>query len=82
MEYGRGDGIPFDFEPCGIPFGLKLKRELSSRSYPIQCERNWKYSFLSAQDRRACQAESLEATIHRNIYLLRQYIYIYIHIHI
>ena len=26
----------------------KSKRKLSPRSYPIQCERKWKYSFLSA----------------------------------
>ena len=35
-------------EPNGIPFGSKLKGKLSQRSYPIQCERKWKYSFLSA----------------------------------
>ena len=29
------------------PFGSKLKGKLSPLSYPIQCERNWKYSFLS-----------------------------------
>ena len=47
MGYDRGDSFPFDFEPNGIPFGLKSKGKLSPRSYPIQCERNWKYSFLS-----------------------------------
>ena len=45
--YDRGDSIPLDFESNGIPFGLKLKGELSPRLYPIQCERKWKYSFLS-----------------------------------
>ena len=47
MGYDRGDSFPFDFEPNGFPFGLKSKGNLSPRSYPIQCERNWKYSFLS-----------------------------------
>ena len=47
MGYDRGDSFPFDFEPIGIPFGLKSKGKLSPRSYPIQCERKWKYSFLS-----------------------------------
>ena len=47
MEYDRGDSFPFDFEPNGIPFGSKLKGKLSPRSYPIQCERKWKHSFLS-----------------------------------
>ena len=28
-------------------FGSRLKGKLSPRSYPIQCERKWKYSFLS-----------------------------------
>ena len=37
------------FEPNGIPFGSKSKGKLSSRSYPIQFERKWKYSFLSAE---------------------------------
>ena len=31
-----------------IPFGSKSKRKLSPRSYPIQCDRKCKYSFLSA----------------------------------
>ena len=41
MGYDRGDSFPFHFEPNGHPFGSK-------RSYPIQCEKEWKYSFLSA----------------------------------
>ena len=49
MGYDSGDSFLFDFEPNGIPFGSKLKEKLSPRSYPIQCERNWKYSFLSVQ---------------------------------
>ena len=49
MGYDRGDSFPFDFEPNGIPFGSKSKEKLSPRSYPIQCERNWKYSFLSVK---------------------------------
>ena len=48
MEYDRGDRFPFDFEPNGIPFGSNSKGKLSPRSYPIQCERKWEYSFLSA----------------------------------
>ena len=48
MGYDRGDSFPFDFEPNAFPFGSESKRKLSLRSYPIQYERNWKYSFLSA----------------------------------
>ena len=48
MGYDRGDSFPFNFEPNGIPFGSKSKGKLSPRSYPIEYERNWKYSFLSA----------------------------------
>ena len=44
MRYDRGDSFPF--EQNGIPFGSKLKGKLSPRSYHIQCERKWKYSFL------------------------------------
>ena len=47
MVYDRGDSFPLDFEPNRIPFGSKSKGKLSPRSYPIQCERKWKYSFLS-----------------------------------
>ena len=47
MGYDCGDSFPFDFEPNGIPFGSKSDGILSPRSYPIQCERKWKYSFLS-----------------------------------
>ena len=47
MGYDRDDNFPFDFKPNGIPFGSKSKGKLSPRSYPIQCERNWKDSFLS-----------------------------------
>ena len=31
------------------PFGSKSKGKLLPRSYPIQCERKWKYSFLSVK---------------------------------
>ena len=51
MGYDRGDSFPFDFEPNGIPFGSKSKGKLSPRSYPIQFERKWKYSFLSVETR-------------------------------
>ena len=47
MGYDRGDSFPFDFEPNGISLGSKSKGKLSLRSYPIQCGRKWKYSFLS-----------------------------------
>ena len=47
MGYDRGDSFTYDFEPNGIPFGSKSEGKLSPRSYPIQCERKWKYSFLS-----------------------------------
>ena len=58
MEYDRGDSFLFNFEPNGIPFGLKLKRKLSPRSYPIQCERKWKYSFLSAKEKKHSKGPS------------------------
>ena len=48
MGYNRGDSFPLDFEPNGNPFGSKSIGKMSPRSYPIQCERKWKYSFLSA----------------------------------
>ena len=47
MGYDRGDKFPFDYKPNGIPFGSSSKGKLSPPSYPIQCERQWKYSFLS-----------------------------------
>ena len=47
MGYDGVDSIPFDFEPNEILFGSKSKGKLSPRSYPIQCERKWKYNFLS-----------------------------------
>ena len=47
MGYDTGDSFPFNFEPNGNPFGSKSNVKLSPRSYPIQCERKWKYSFLS-----------------------------------
>ena len=47
MGYDRGDSFPFDFELNGFPFNSKSKGKLSPRSYPIQCERKWKDSFLS-----------------------------------
>ena len=50
MKYDRGDSFYFDFELKAIPFGLKSKGKLSPRSYPIQCERKWKYSFLSVTE--------------------------------
>ena len=49
MGYDRGDSFPFNFEPNGNPLGSKSKGKLSPRSYPIQCERKWKCSFLSVE---------------------------------
>ena len=51
MGYDRGDRFPLDFEPNGIPFGSESKGKLSPRSYPIQCERSWKHSFISVHSR-------------------------------
>ena len=48
MGFDRGDTFPFDFEPNGLPFGSKSKGKVSPRSYPIQFERKWNGSFLSA----------------------------------
>ena len=48
MGYDHGDSFPFDSEPNWIPFGSKSKGKLSPRSYPIQFERKWNASFLSA----------------------------------
>ena len=47
MGFDRGDIFPFDFEPNWNPLDLKSKGKLSPRSYSIQCEKKWKYSFLS-----------------------------------
>ena len=48
MGCDHGDSIPFDLELNGIPFGSKSKGKLSPRLYPIQFERKWNTSFLSA----------------------------------
>ena len=47
MGYDRGDSFPSDSEHKwnSILF-RKSKGKLSSRSYPIQCERKWKYSYI------------------------------------
>ena len=50
MGYDRGDRFPFDIEPNGNPLGSISKGKLSPRSYPIQCERKWKYSFHSVPE--------------------------------
>ena len=51
MGYDRDDSFPFDFKPNGIQFDSKLKEKRSPRSYPIKCERKWKYSFLSVAEK-------------------------------
>ena len=51
MGYDRGDSFPLDFEHKWMSICFrKSKRKLSPRSYPIKCERNRKYSFLSMSD--------------------------------
>ena len=50
MGNDRDDSFPFHFEPNRIQFGSKLKVK-SPRSYLIQCERKWKYRFLSVEDK-------------------------------
>jgi len=52
MGYDRGGSFLIDFEPNGFSFGSKSKGKLSPRSYPIQCESKWKYSFLSVESLR------------------------------
>ena len=47
MEPDRGDSFLSNFEPNRILFGSKSIGKLSPRSYPIQFERKWNYSFLS-----------------------------------
>ena len=49
MGYNHGDSFPVGFEPNGVPFGSKSKRNLLPGLYPIKCERKWKYSFLSVK---------------------------------
>ena len=39
MGYDGGDIFPFDFEPNGIPFGLKSKGKLSPRSSSVSEKR-------------------------------------------
>ena len=43
--------LEFSGQPNGIPSGSKSEGKRSPRSYSIQFERKWKYSFLSAVDR-------------------------------
>ena len=51
MGYDRGDSFPFDSEhKWNSIWFRKSKGKLSPRSYPIQCESKWKYSFLSAME--------------------------------
>ena len=51
--------FPFNFESNGNPFGSKSKGKLSPRSYPIQCERKWKYSFLSVSGDKTFDASNM-----------------------
>ena len=61
IGYDRGDSFPFDFEPNGIPFGSKSERKPSPRSYTIQREKKWKYSFLSEGKNIVCCATKYES---------------------
>ena len=52
MEYDRGDSFHLFFlfrfwTKWNSIWFRKSKGNLSPRSYPIQCERKWKYSFVS-----------------------------------
>ena len=48
MGYDRGDSFPFDFEhKWNSIWFRKCTGKQSPRSYPIECERKWKYSFVS-----------------------------------
>ena len=68
MGYDRGDSFPFDFEPNRFPFGSKSNGKLSPWLYPIQCEKKWKYSFLSVE---AGQANLLISSSQRDNILRR-----------
>ena len=59
MGYVCDDSFLFDFEPNGYLFGSKSKGKLSPRSYPIRCERKWKYSFLSVNDQASATLQPL-----------------------
>ena len=75
MGYDRGDSFPNDFKPNGIPFGSKSKGKLSPRSYPIQFERNWNTSFLSAPASRTADAKMSNLDEHDRKILLRSAIH-------
>ena len=49
-EYDRSDSFSSDYQPNGFSFGSKSKVKLSPRSYSIQFERKWKYSFFSVAE--------------------------------
>ena len=73
MGYDRGDSFPFDFEPNGTPFGSKSKGKLSPRSYPIQCERKWKHSFLSVRSLPALTRRQQHYFVLRKLLLFMEY---------
>ena len=58
MGYDLSNSLPLDFEPNGIPFDSKSKGKLPPRSYPIQCERKFKHSFLSVRTTRPISKKS------------------------
>ena len=78
MGYDHGGSFAFDFEPNGIPFGSKPKVKLSPRSYPIQCKRKWKSSFLSVRETRETIYLKKEAISYRNRYIYGDYLTIYL----
>ena len=62
-------------EPKGFPFGSKSKGKLSLRSYPIKCERKWKYSFLNGTGLSELKNHRLEWTSNLN-YRLKWTLYV------
>ena len=81
MGYDRSDSFPSTFEPNGIPFGSKLEGKLSPRSYPIQCERKWKHSFLSVLQSGLLHTRGIPSEMYMNclceICLTRCYLYLF-----
>ena len=68
MGYDRDDSFPFNFyNQIEILFGSKSKGKLSPRSYPIQCEGKWKYSFLSVPESPASRHHGAQLRIPLNL---------------
>ena len=71
MKYDRGDSFLSNLNEIDFHFGSKSKGKLSTRSYPIQCERKWNTSFLSAVSISTLHRlhEFKDRVLHHNIYL-------------